>query len=832
MPLYKDMNPEEGPISPGDKLLDETTGEVVEVVSVDGDKALVEGEEGRKEVSLDALKRPEEGTEEEPVPEDDDGQAGIERWRADVMGLPPYLDNIIETVSVGDVVHLHKPQPQNQNYVGETGVVVSATESGIYTVDIGEHFITCYRDEIEILENENPHYRDGSGPSRIARNVFAASKQAGATVSLTKLREQGLGLEEMVENIIECYFSLPEEMRPESESWYDDTREYLDSIVERHPEYTRDQIYAVTSAISPRFQWHMNIGVVEMIVMYHKAGNRDTKSWRERDVTQGLSYFSVESSYTYDPKAERKFAALPDTLLLCLEILDNPDEEYFSDPKSNHKRRSFYRNISGDEDHVTVDMWAIRAAMGEKVYNSGKIDKKGNCIVPFDSPAPNTYNLFVEAYREAASRLREEGIEITPARLQAATWTSVKYGYYDPPPPPGSCGFRRKPPKPITDVYPQISKDLHQQYLEEYQSYKARQQASVTDVSFGERVRVHAPEMGIEEEGTVVDVRNNIARVLFEDGRMLYFPLSYLEPTGEEDELERLWRASSMRIRKRSGVEVREGRVYLEDDLLAPGSSFIITPSGEMRVFSEGRHGQAYLAIKSPGISLDELDRDTREDFEEGGILLSLEAIDNGYCLGALDEKERLFYFGCNDFPDSAQMRHLLSLIPYVPDDYAFLVEFGEDIREFSDREELLDYLYSGISKSSAYRGRFLLSPEGEFHQVGSSTYGEYLYERELEELGDMAEEMDERDDLLESDMRFEGGQGIYGIYRDEGWAAGSISGGGFFLVHSKSELTPEQRSALSALVEREGLYRGVIQEGRQKVYCPDSESLLKTLSY
>ncbi len=69
------------------------------------------------------------------------------------------------------------------------------------------------------------------------------------------------------------------------------------------------------------------------------------------------------------------------------------------------KVRSFYANISGDQNAVTVDAWAQRIAGYE--YPNGL--------------APNKYDHYADAYRDAARRAGE-----SPATMQAITWIAYR----------------------------------------------------------------------------------------------------------------------------------------------------------------------------------------------------------------------------------------------------------------------------------------------------------------------------------------------------------------------------------------------------------------------
>ena len=77
-----------------------------------------------------------------------------------------------------------------------------------------------------------------------------------------------------------------------------------------------------------------------------------------------------------------------------------------NDVLRGRKSFSFYRNIIGDVDAVTVDVWALRVALGD---------------TPAAAPSPAAYDVIADAYRAAARIVGE-----TPRDVQAITWTQVR----------------------------------------------------------------------------------------------------------------------------------------------------------------------------------------------------------------------------------------------------------------------------------------------------------------------------------------------------------------------------------------------------------------------
>lgn len=76
------------------------------------------------------------------------------------------------------------------------------------------------------------------------------------------------------------------------------------------------------------------------------------------------------------------------------------------------KTANFARNLLGDSDAVTVDVWAARIAFPDNVSDPEKILKR-----------VGVYNAIADAYREAAKR-----VGVTPATMQATTWIVARNG--------------------------------------------------------------------------------------------------------------------------------------------------------------------------------------------------------------------------------------------------------------------------------------------------------------------------------------------------------------------------------------------------------------------
>lgn len=132
----------------------------------------------------------------------------------------------------------------------------------------------------------------------------------------------------------------------------------------------------VIAALSPLQGWDTNIKLAHNLAAVHAAGMP-----------------CPDSGYGFKRNTQKAWAILNGAK--PLDILSGP------------KVRSFYRNILGCADSVTVDRWAVRIALG---------DPKADGLVP-----SGQYDEMADAFRRVASELG-----ITARDLQAATWVWIR----------------------------------------------------------------------------------------------------------------------------------------------------------------------------------------------------------------------------------------------------------------------------------------------------------------------------------------------------------------------------------------------------------------------
>ena len=166
--------------------------------------------------------------------------------------------------------------------------------------------------------------------------------------------------------------------------WYGNAHATAAELAARYG-FTVAQAAGVIAALSPRVKWAPNVAAAEVVL-----------SWAE-DARDGRPVADVESlarecggPFRANVRKATHVVALDDPL----DGLNGP------------KERAFYRNIMGDTDGVTVDVWATRAATyGKQNAPKGKAD----------------YANIAQGYRRAA---RAAGT--TPRDLQAAVWAAYR----------------------------------------------------------------------------------------------------------------------------------------------------------------------------------------------------------------------------------------------------------------------------------------------------------------------------------------------------------------------------------------------------------------------
>lgn len=186
----------------------------------------------------------------------------------------------------------------------------------------------------------------------------------------TNLKRAGLpGVETLTRRILRTFDAATASDVESGATWYDEAHALAVSLAP----YAGSTVHAavVIAHLSPRIQWSQNVaGAVTLL--------------RKDERASGImldSYTRAVDSLSYADPFESFGPTAPKTL-------------------------NFARNISGDTEAVTVDVWACRVV---DVDHERELGRKG------------VYDAVAHAYRLAA---RRRGV--TPATMQATTWIIVK----------------------------------------------------------------------------------------------------------------------------------------------------------------------------------------------------------------------------------------------------------------------------------------------------------------------------------------------------------------------------------------------------------------------
>lgn len=192
----------------------------------------------------------------------------------------------------------------------------------------------------------------------------------------------GRDMAAMTRRILAWHDRASDAQREAGATWYDDARRFAGQLAASSG-YSIEQVAGTVAVLSPQATWTSNMQAAIDAVALHAAGDRP-------DVLPGYSGYRANVAKAW-------------------QVLDG-DMSAVRGPKVS----AFHAAIVGDLSHVTVDVWAIRAARSKDrnlalawldVEQDGTVEKRA----------------IGEAYRRAAA-LRG----ITPSVMQAIVWVTVR----------------------------------------------------------------------------------------------------------------------------------------------------------------------------------------------------------------------------------------------------------------------------------------------------------------------------------------------------------------------------------------------------------------------
>ncbi len=122
---------------------------------------------------------------------------------------------------------------------------------------------------------------------------------------------------------------------------------------------------------------------------------------------------------------------------------------------------------------------------------------------------------------------------------------------------------------------------------------------------------------------------------------------------------------------------------------------------------------------------------------------------------------------------------------------------------------------------------KFILTPDGEFYAWGKK---EYDYGKGMLAIENEGQIWDELDDFTKYEWERDSSD-TYNFYRNQGYATGTTSSGGFFMINAPSGLNEEQIQALEDLFRQQGYKSIVIHESGTRNFFNRGKDALDWLS-
>lgn len=192
------------------------------------------------------------------------------------------------------------------------------------------------------------------------------------------LARNGYSVRKVRASLLRTFNSASDENILAGLTWYHDAHEFAADLA-RATDLDLVTVAAVIAALSPQTRWETNkAAAVELL----KNGTR----------YPGMLISNYE-------RAKRVLAASPVDALAALQIRGED---------SAPKIASFARNILGDEQRVTVDVWAARAALGGSADAERLLSRVG------------MYEAIAAQYRWLARR-----VGVTAPQAQAIVWVAL-----------------------------------------------------------------------------------------------------------------------------------------------------------------------------------------------------------------------------------------------------------------------------------------------------------------------------------------------------------------------------------------------------------------------
>lgn len=190
-----------------------------------------------------------------------------------------------------------------------------------------------------------------------------------------RLQTIGESTRKVADRIVKMWNRATDADKEAGARWYAEGEAFIDELTVRSGK-TRDQVAAVVAHLSPRTTWQRNLLGAQSLLLTDQA--------------PGCIGANVD-------RARKALAADQP-----LGTLNGP------------KTSRFARNLLGDREAVTVDVWAARVALGARDDAELLLGRVG------------VYEAIEHAYRVAARR-----VGVDPVTMQATTWIVARNGRAD-----------------------------------------------------------------------------------------------------------------------------------------------------------------------------------------------------------------------------------------------------------------------------------------------------------------------------------------------------------------------------------------------------------------
>lgn len=194
------------------------------------------------------------------------------------------------------------------------------------------------------------------------------------------LRKAGISAHRCTQRIIETYRAADADTVARGLSWYGDALDVAITMTELDDTLTLDAAAAVIASYSPQLPWVAN---KRAALTFARNGSKET----------GVLGESHERAQW-----------------VCGQLDPVAALNTFRATSKAFKIESFARNILGDTDAVTIDVWAVRVALGANRNDGEKLLKR-----------VGVYRDLADCYRKAAAELG-----VPASAVQAVTWCQIR----------------------------------------------------------------------------------------------------------------------------------------------------------------------------------------------------------------------------------------------------------------------------------------------------------------------------------------------------------------------------------------------------------------------